>query len=124
MIRQHLSGCQHSLIAALVALTLQHLGSELLANASQPPQTLIWLEMWDFQGPPALRTRQRSVMFLPASQETHQTKAMPTLGGHWAGEIVQADETSQFFPEVLHQICCGHFLKEGHQSKIMPLFWD
>ena len=61
-------------------------------------------------------------MFLPASQETHQTKAVPTLCGHWAGEIVQADETGQFLPEILHQICCGHFLKEGHLSK--SLFWD
>lgn len=50
-------------------------------------------------------------------------KAVPTLCGHWAGEIVQADETGQFLPEILNnQICCGHFLKEGHLSK--SLFWD
>lgn len=63
-------------------------------------------------------------MFLPAPQETHQTKAVPTISGYWAGEIVQADETRQFFPEVLHQICCRHFLSDGYQDKIMPLFWN
>lgn len=57
LIRKSLSDCQHSPRAALSALALQHLGSELFANASQPPQTLIGLEVWTLQGPPALRTR-------------------------------------------------------------------
>lgn len=56
-------------------------------------------------------------MFLPAPEETHQTKAVPTLGGHWAAKIVQADETGEFFPEILHQICCRHFLEAGHGAR-------
>lgn len=63
-------------------------------------------------------------MLLPTLEEAHQTKAVPTLGGHWTAEIIQADETGQLFPEVLHQICCGHFLMVGHQDKATLLVWD
>lgn len=57
ILRVHHRGRQHSPIGALLVLTLQHLGPELLADASQPPQALIGLEVGGLQGPPALRTR-------------------------------------------------------------------
>ena len=64
-------------------------------------------------------------MLLPTLEEAHQTKAVPTLGGHWTAEITQADETCQLFSQALHQICCGHFLMIGHhQDKAILLVWD
>lgn len=63
-------------------------------------------------------------MLLPALEETHQAKAVPTLGGHWTVEIVQTDETGELFPKALHQICCGYLLLDGHHDKATLLVWD
>lgn len=63
-------------------------------------------------------------MFLPALEETHQTEAVPTLGGHRTVEIVQADETGELFSEALHQVWGGCFLLDGHQNKATRLVWD